>query len=165
MFKRITLAVVLVASLGALAACGFSEGRTAKIFVNHTAHKLELSDQQKARLFDVATVALEFHADMTKDGKQLRKELLTMYHSDELDTNRINAVLTEKEQIFRRSSRVLIADIAEFHSTLTPEQKDKILELLEKGKRRSGRGAGRRCRARTTPAPSPAPGTTFAKRN
>ncbi len=147
MFKRITLAVALVASLGTVAACGFSEERTAQIFVNHTARKLELSDQQKARLFDVATVALEFHADMTKDEKQLREELLTMYQSDELDTNRINAVLTEKEQIFRRYSRLLIADIAEFHSTLTPEQKDKILELLKKSERRSGRGAGRGCPA------------------
>ncbi|MFQ6023680.1 MAG: Spy/CpxP family protein refolding chaperone [Acidiferrobacterales bacterium] len=147
MFKHITLAVVLVASLGALAACGSSEERTAQIFVNHTARKLELSDQQKARLFDVATVVLEFHVDMTKDEKQLRKELLTMYHSDKLDTDRINAVLAEKEQLFHRYSRLLIADIAEFHSTLTPEQKDKILELLKKNERRSGRGAGRGCRA------------------
>ncbi|MDX1486778.1 MAG: Spy/CpxP family protein refolding chaperone [Acidiferrobacterales bacterium] len=144
--RHITLAVVLVASLGTVTACSFSDERVAKIMVDHTARKLELSDQQKARLFDVATVALEFHADMKKDEKQLRQEWLTMYHSDKLDTDRINAVLTEKEEIFRRYSRRLVADIAEFHSTLTPEQKEKILELLEKNERRFGRGTDRGCR-------------------
>ena len=147
MFRHITFVAVLIASMGTVTACNFSDERAANIVVSHTARKLGLSDEQKARLFDVATIALEFHTNMTKDEKQLKEELLTMYHSDKLDTDRINAVLTEKERIFHSYSRRLVADIAEFHSTLTPAQKDKILELLEKSERRSGRGAGRRCRA------------------
>ena len=136
MLKAITLAAVFTALAASLAACNSEEQQT-RLFVNVTAHKLKLSDQQKARLYDVASTAIAFHGEMTKDEKQLKQELLAMFHADKLDTARINQLLNEKEQVFKKHSRLLVADIAEFHSTLTPSQKEQILELVEKGQRRN----------------------------
>lgn len=146
MLKPIALAAVIIALAASLTACN-SEEQQAKIFVTVTAHRFDLNDRQKAKLFDVAMVALDLRSEMTKDGKELKRELLTMLSADALDTARINQVLEEKEQIFRKYSRLLVADIAEFHRTLTAEQKQKLIDILKKrdAKRALSASADARC--------------------
>jgi Spy/CpxP family protein refolding chaperone len=136
MFKPIALIVVITALAALLVACT-SEEQQAKLFVSVTANKFDLSDQQKAKLLDVAMDALNFRTEMTQDSKELKQELLTMLSADTLDTARINQVLDQKEQIFRKYSRLLVADFAELHSTLTAEQKQKLVETLKKRDARS----------------------------
>lgn len=130
MLKPIAL-VIVVTTLTSLAACT-SEEQQARIFVTVTANKFDLNDQQKAKLFDAAMVALNFRTEMTQDSAQLKQELLAMLSEETLDTARINQVLEEKEQIFRKYSRLLVADFAELHRTLTLEQKQKLIETLKK---------------------------------
>lgn len=136
MLKPIALAVVITALTGSLAACT-SEEQQAKMFVSVTANKFDLSEQQKAKLFDVTMVALNFRTEMTQDSKELKQELLTMLSAETLDTVRINRVLEEKEEIFHKYSRLLVADFAELHRTLTAEQKHKLIETLKKRDARS----------------------------
>lgn len=136
MLKPIAVAVVITALAAPLTACT-SEEQQARIFVTVTANKFDLSDQQKAKLFDLAMVGLDFRTEMTQDSKELKQELLTMLSADTLDTTRINRVLEEKEQIFRKYSRLLVADFAELHRTLTAEQKQKLIETLKKRDARS----------------------------
>lgn len=131
MLKPITLAVVITALATLPTACT-SEAQQAKLFVTVTANKFDLNDQQKAKLFDVAMVALDFRTEMTQDSKDLKQELLTMLSADTLDTARINQVLEQKEEIFRKYSRLLVAGFAELHRTLTAEQKEKLIEMLKK---------------------------------
>lgn len=136
MIKAITLAAAFAVFAAPLTACN-SQEQQAHLFVSVAAYKLKLSDQQEARLFDVASTAVAFHGAMTRDEKQLKQELLAMFHAHKLDTASINQVLSEKEQVFQKYSRLLVADMAEFHSTLTPAQKQQTLELVEKGQRRN----------------------------
>lgn len=136
MLKAIALVVVITALAVSLVACT-SQEQQAKIFVSVTANKFDLSDQQKAKLFDVAMLALNFRTEMTQDSKELKQELLTMLSAETLDTPRINQVLEEKEAIFRKYSRLLVADFAELHRTLSAEQKQKLIETLKKRDARS----------------------------
>jgi Spy/CpxP family protein refolding chaperone len=131
MLKPIALVVIITALAASLVACT-SEEQQAKIFVSVAANKFDLNDQQKAKLFDVAMVALNFRSEMTQDSKELKQELLTMLSADTLDTARINQILDQKEEIFRKYSRLLVADFAELHRTLTAEQKRKLIEMLKK---------------------------------
>ena len=146
--KPIALAVVITAFSVFLAACT-SEEQQAKIFVSVTANKFDLSDQQKAKLFDLAMVALEFRTEMTQDSGDLKQELLDMLGTDTLDTARINQVLEEKEQIFRKYSRLLVADFAALHRTLTAEQKQKLIETLKKRDAKSALRASSEARCQT----------------
>lgn len=136
MLKAIALVVVITALAVSLVACT-SQEQQAKIFVSVTANRFDLSDQQKAKLFDVAMLALNFRTEMTQDSKELKQELLTMLSAETLDTPRINQVLEEKEAIFRKYSRLLVADFAELHRTLSAEQKQKLIETLKKRDARS----------------------------
>ncbi len=136
MLKPIALTVVIAALATLLVACT-SEEQQAKIFVSVTANKFDLNEQQKAKLFEVAMVALDLRTEMTQDSKELKQELLTMLSAETLDTARINRVLEEKEEIFRKYSRLLVADFAELHRTLTAEQKQKLIETLKKRDARS----------------------------
>jgi len=131
MLKAIALAALISALAASLIACN-SEEQQAKIFVSVTANKFDLTDQQKAKLFDIAMAALNLRTEMTKDEKELKQELLTMLGADTLDTARINHVLDDKEQVFRKYSRLLVADFAELHRTLSAEQKRKLIEMLKK---------------------------------
>jgi Spy/CpxP family protein refolding chaperone len=148
MLKPIALAVVITALTALLAACT-SEEQQARIFVSVTANKFDFSDQQKAKLFDVAMVALNFRTEMTQDSKELKQELLTMLGAETLDTVRINRVLEEKEEIFRKYSRLLVADFAELHRTLTAEQKQKLIETLKKRDAKSALRASSEARCQT----------------
>lgn len=136
MLKPIALTVVIAALATLLVACT-SEEQQAKIFVSVTANKFDLNEQQKAKLFEVAMVALDLRTEMTQDSKELKQELFTMLSAETLDTARINRVLEEKEEIFRKYSRLLVADFAELHRTLTAEQKQKLIETLKKRDARS----------------------------
>ena len=134
---RKAIATVVIATLIALVTACTSEEQQAKIFVSVTANKFDLTEQQKAKLFGVAMVALDFRTELTQDSKELKQELLTMLSAEALDTARINRVLEEKEEIFHKYSRLLVADFAELHRTLTAEQKQKLIELLKKRDARS----------------------------
>ena len=136
MLKPIAFIVAITALAASLAAC-ISEQQQAKLFVSVTANKFDLSDQQKARLFDVAMDALNFRTEMTQDSQELKQEILAMLSADTLDTARINQVLDQKERIFRKYSRLLVADFAELHRTLTAEQKQKLIDTLKKRDARS----------------------------
>jgi uncharacterized membrane protein len=136
MFKPIAITVVITIFTALLAACT-SEEQQARFFVSVTANKFDLNDQQKTKLLDVAMVALNFRTEMTQDSNELKQELLTMLSAETLDTARINRVLEEKEEIFRKYSRLLVADFAELHRTLTAEQKQKLIETLKQRGARS----------------------------
>lgn len=139
MLKRMTFVTVALAivSLGLLAACNSkTPEEKAQSFVNHSARKFDLTDYQKARLLEVASVALDLRAELTKDQDELNVELINMFVSDQLDQPRINQVLTEKEEIFKTYSRLLITRVAEFHDSLSPQQRREIAEILRKHSRR-----------------------------
>ncbi len=132
MLKRTVLALAVAALLLWLPACNYSEEEKAQFFVDRAAQKLQLSDAQKTKLFEVAMLALEFRTEMTKDEKEIKQELAHMFASERLDRARINDVLAEKEQVFRRYSRLLVSTVADFHSTLTTAQREQVIELLRK---------------------------------
>jgi uncharacterized membrane protein len=148
MLKAIALAALISALAASLIACN-SEEQQAKIFVSVTANKFDLTDQQKAKLFDIAMAALNLRTEMTKDEKELKQELLTMLSADTLDTARINHVLDDKEQVFRKYSRLLVADFAELHRTLSAEQKRKLIEMLKKRDAKSALSAASDARCYT----------------
>ena len=132
MLKTITFIAVLLALL-ALSACNAqTPEEKADMFVNHAARKFDLNDNQKARLFEVASVALDLRAEMKKDEDQIKQELISMFASSQLDQTRIEQILYEKEKLFQHYSRLLITSIAGFHNSLTAEQRKEIAELLKK---------------------------------
>ena len=132
MLKQTVLALAVAVLLLWLPACNYSEEEKAQFFVDRAAQKLQLSDAQKARLFEVAMLALEFRTEMTKDEKEIKQELAHMFASERLDRARINDVLAEKEQVFRRYSRLLVSTVADFHGTLTTAQREQVIELVRK---------------------------------
>lgn len=132
MLKKITFVTVLLTLL-ALSACNArTPEEKADMFVNHATRKFDLNDNQKARLLEIASVTLDLRADMKKDEDQIKQELINMFASNQLDQERIEQILREKEKLFQHYSRLLITKVAEFHGSLTAEQRKEIAELLKK---------------------------------
>ena len=136
MLKIIGTATLILGLTGLLAACDHTPEEKANSFVNHVTRKYELTTSQKDKLVHVADVTLEFRAAMRKDDDKMRDEVLRMFVSERLDQTRINDLLKQKEEIFKEHSRLLVASIAEFHNSLNPQQRQKIVAKLRKGSHR-----------------------------
>lgn len=136
MLKIIRTATLILGLTGLLAACDYTPEEKTNSFVNHVTRKYELTTSQKDKLVHVAAVTLEFRAAMRKDDEKIKDEVLRMFASERLDQTRINDLLSQKEEIFKEHSRLLIVSIAEFHNTLNPQQRQNIVAQLRKASQR-----------------------------
>jgi Spy/CpxP family protein refolding chaperone len=70
----------------------------------------------------------------------MHSELITQLRSEEIDQGRLKAMVTDHKNIMEELIDIGIVRLAEFHKTLTPEQREKLVAKLESFKKWHGRG-------------------------
>jgi Spy/CpxP family protein refolding chaperone len=133
MLTIIAGAVVVLGLLswGAYAHWGHRHNR-----VDWIAKRLNLDDQQKAKLEAVHEALRQARAEFKKERAELFDELEAQIKSDQLDQAKVLQLLERRQAIMNQVAPQVIAKVAELHATLTPEQKAKVIEHLERRKER-----------------------------
>ena len=96
------------------------------------ASELDLNEAQKAKL---ELVKQEFLAQREK-GKQEREEafqtVLAQIRSKQLDTEKLQALIEQRHKRMGEAAPSVLKKIADFHASLSDEQKEKAAQKFEK---------------------------------
>ena len=114
--------------------CSSHDGGQRKI--DRVAEKLDLNETQKARLQAVQESFQEAKQAMSQARGKTFEEVLDLVSSETLDQGRVQGIVKRHQSIVEEFTPKVTAKIADFHETLTPEQKSKAAQFLQKWKDR-----------------------------
>ena len=100
---------------------------------SHIAERLDL-DQSQVKQLKTMLADLEKKRETLLNGNRLYDEFSRQLAGDEMDRSSLQRVTSEAIQKLEAYSREFIGQLADFHRTLTPAQKNKLAELLEERK-------------------------------
>ncbi len=122
---------------GGLAACkrgyhhGFDEFDLAAI-TGRIASRLDLTESQKTELDRLAEEIADQAKAMHAGHAQRRQELADVIRQDSIDRDLVDARIAEKLESMREMADFVAERVIEFHSILTPEQREKVATHIEK---------------------------------
>ena len=114
--------------------CGSHDGGQRKI--DRVAEKLDLNETQKAKLQAVQESFQEVKQAMSQARGKTFDEVLDLVSSETLDQDRVQGIVKRHQSIVEDFTPKVTAKIADFHADLTPEQKSKAAQFLQKWKDR-----------------------------
>lgn len=128
---------ILVVGLMCLGGCRHpSPEKMADRAIDDLTAKLELNTAQQQQLQEVKTELIGKLAEMKKARQSMHEDLLTELQKDVLDQENLKKMINTRKTAMDDVSNILIARLAQFHSTLSPEQKKKLVDYVQdKGKR------------------------------
>jgi Spy/CpxP family protein refolding chaperone len=92
--------------------------------------KLDLNVAQQEQLDGIKQEVTKKMAEMKKNHASKKEELLTMLQSDTIDQEKLKKMINERKARMDEFSSIIIEKLAKFHSTLTPEQKEKLVKYI-----------------------------------
>lgn len=132
--KGLTIALICVFISTALVFNGcrsHSADHKAEFMVDYIAETLDLNDAQRAQLDDIKeeflAKAKQMHAQKEAMHAEFKAELL----KEEIDQDRVKTLIAQKREQMAEIMDLAVVRLAEFHRTLTPEQKEKLVAKLE----------------------------------
>lgn len=137
--KTIVIILIVAIAVAVLALIGCRprspEDMLNRIFKD-ISNKLNLSEAQTTQLFSIRDEIIEKGREMERDREKMHEELSRLILSDRIDVNEVKAEAKKKHDKMGAFIDFSIDRLAEFHATLTPEQKKSLVELMNKHKRR-----------------------------
>ena len=103
------------------------------------AEVLDLDDAQKEKLQGVHSAMMEARQSFREVRLQTIDEVLGLVTSDTLDQNQVQQIVKRHQSIVDNFAPKVTAKVADFHAVLTPAQKSKAAEFIEKWKSRMER--------------------------
>jgi Spy/CpxP family protein refolding chaperone len=97
-------------------------------YINET---LDLNESQQAQLDQIKDELLAKAQQMHADKESMHEELVAQLRSEEIDQVRVKAVIAERRAQMDEIVDLIVVRLAEFHKTLTPEQKEKLIAKIE----------------------------------
>jgi len=137
----LTLIAFLLISIAGFAGCRrHSPYQKAEFMVDYVSETLDLNESQKAHLDLIKEELLEKGVQMRADKATMHAELITQLRSEEIDQDRLKSMVTAHKVKMEELIDLAIVKLAEFHKTLSPEQREKLVAKLESFKKWHGRG-------------------------
>jgi hypothetical protein len=128
----IALIFILVSGLLVFSGCRHSSHRhKAEWLVDYISETLDLTEPQQEDLNRMKDELLEKGRQMRAGKMAIREELLAQLPNDELDEERLKEVIFENKAQMEEMIPFFIKRLADFHRTLKPEQKTKLVAKLE----------------------------------
>ena len=132
--KGLTFSLICVFISAALVFTGcrsHSANHKAAFMVDYIAETLDLNDTQRSQLEEIKedflAKAKEMHAQKETMYAEFRAELL----KEEIDQQRVKALMAQKQEQMAEMMDFAVLRLAEFHKTLSAEQKEKLVAKLE----------------------------------
>lgn len=126
------LAVLMALSALIVTGCYRTHEQRAEYFVKRMAAELKLNDTQKAQMEKIKDEFLARRPEMAKLREESVKEANELMKSPEIDKARLNALIEKNTSHLDDFVRFVFAKFTEIHDMLTPEQRDKLVIMVEK---------------------------------
>jgi hypothetical protein len=124
---------ILVVGLMFLGGCRHpSPEGIADNIIEDLTEKLALNTAQQQPLQVIKGDLLAKFAEMKKDRGSHHEEIFAELEKDVLDQGHLKSMVTARMARMDDVANLMIGELAKFHSTLSPEQKKKLVEYLKK---------------------------------
>jgi Spy/CpxP family protein refolding chaperone len=140
--KKIGIIVISAISVAALLFTGCKPreprgpGHMVKRIFDEISDELNLTESQTTQLLSIRDELIEKGREMHKDREKMHEKLSQLILSDSIDPNKVKAEARKKHARFGDLIELTIDRLAEFHATLTPEQKESLVGLMEEHKKK-----------------------------
>lgn len=132
--------ILMIAGVAAFSGCRrHSHAHKAEFMVDYISETLDLNESQKEQLDRIKDEVMLKAEQMHADREQMREELMVQLRSDEIDKVVVKDMVAQHSARMDEIIELLVDRLAEFHKTLTPEQKDKLIAKIETFKKWHGR--------------------------
>ena len=138
----LTIALLIAAVAGFSACRRHSHAHKAEFMVDYITETLDLDESQQEQLNQIKDEVMAEAKEMHANKESMHAELVAQLRSEEIDQALVRARIAEHRAKMDRIIDLLVMRIAEFHKTLTPEQKEKLVAKLETFKKWHGKGWG-----------------------
>ena len=108
-----------------------SHAHKAEFMVDYISETLDLNESQQAQLDQIKDELMTKAQQMHADKESMHEELVAQLRSEEIDQVRVKALITEHRAKMDEIIDLVVVRLAEFHKTLTPEQKEKLIAKIE----------------------------------
>jgi Spy/CpxP family protein refolding chaperone len=130
---------ILAAVLGA-SACHrhHTPAERAEWMTGKVAKRLNLDDQQKAKLAAVKDEVLAARAESQKEHGAIMEAVIAQVQSDRLDQAKLAQLIEQHQAEQTRVMQRALPKVAEWHASLRPEQKAEAVEHIRRWMERHG---------------------------
>ncbi len=135
--KGLYLAVVsiLLSGVWIISGCGHrSHGERAEWMTEKIASKLELNEAQKKQLNSFKDELMDKKQQLRASRSTIEGELIAQLQSEKIDQEHLKEVIAKEEAKLDEMASTFVTQLTEFHDSLTPEQRIKLIEMVEKWK-------------------------------
>ena len=108
-----------------------SHGHKAEFMVDYISETLDLNESQQAQLDQIKDELMEKAQLMHADKASMHAELVAQLRSAEIDQELVKAKIAEHRAKMDEIVDLIVIRLAEFHKTLTAEQKEKLIAKIE----------------------------------
>ncbi len=123
---------LLIAGVAGFSGCRrHSHAHKAEFMVDYISEALDLTESQQEQLNQVKDEIMAEAKEMHANKESMHAELVAQLRSEEIDQELVKARIAEHRAKMDQIIDLLVVRIAEFHKTLTPEQKEKLVAKLE----------------------------------
>jgi len=129
---HILLIGMLISGVAMFSGCRrHSHGHKAEFMVDYISETLDLNESQQVQLDQIKDDLMAKARQMHADKESMHGELVAQLRSEEIDQVRVKAVIAEHRAQMDEIVDLIVVRLAEFHKTLTPEQKEKLVSKIE----------------------------------
>lgn len=132
--KGLTISLICVFISAALVFTGcrsHSAHGKAEFMVDYIAEALNLNDPQRAQLDEIKEEFLAKAKEMHTKKAAMHAELMAELRKEEIDQQRMKDLIAQKQEQMAEIMDLAVVRLADFHRTLTPDQKEKLVAKLE----------------------------------
>jgi Spy/CpxP family protein refolding chaperone len=134
MLKKRTIIGILFLAVATtiLSGCYRTPEQKAEHMVSRLATELKLNDVQKAQMEKIKDEFLARRPAEIRQREESIKEANALMRSEVIDKTRLDALVAKNEAEVDDMLRFVSAKFTEIHDMLTPEQREKLVSLIEK---------------------------------
>jgi periplasmic protein CpxP/Spy len=134
-FRRTLVILAAIASIAVISCRGWkhkSPEERAEWVTKKITKELELNEAQKQTLHTIKSDLLaKLEAQKSERDAQLQ-QFTALLRQDTIDKTKLNDLKKRHQQMRDKAEDIFLEKIAEFHKVLTPEQRNKSADLVQK---------------------------------
>ena len=126
-----SMIALLLAGVAGFSGCRpHSHAHKADFMVDYISETLDLSESQQEQLNRIKDELMAKARQMRAERASMYEELVAQLRGEEIDQARVRAMIAERRARIDAIIDLLVTRLAEFHKTLTLEQKDKLVAKI-----------------------------------
>ena len=130
------LIILLVLGIAAFSGCRRHGGHhRAEFMIDYVAETLDLTESQEEHLNQIKDELIDKGRQMHANRDAMHSEFIEELKKEEIDQENLRKLVAVKRAQMDEMIDLMIVRLTEFHRTLTPEQKNKLVAKLESFKK------------------------------